>query len=174
MKTFFIADTHFGHKEIIDYENRPFASVTEMDSEMIKRWNSVVSENDTVYVAGDFSFYDVLGRDEKTVEICSELKGRKVLIKGNHDIRSEEYYRQCGFAAAYDYPIVVDGFWIISHEPMYLNANMPYANIYGHVHSSEMYRDCSPHSFCACAERLNYTPIDWDEIKNRMKSFNQS
>ena len=174
LKTFFIADTHFGHGDIIEYEKRPFGSVDEMDREMITRWNSVVSDDDTVYVVGDFSFYDVSGDCAKTAAICSQLKGKKILIKGNHDIHSEEYYRNCGFAAAYDYPIILGGFWIISHEPMYINANMPYANIYGHVHSNEIYRDYSSRSFCACAERINYTPVEWDEIKKRMQNFNKT
>lgn len=169
MKTFFIADTHFGHGEIIAYENRPFSSVEEMDREMIYRWNSVVSREDTIYMVGDFSFYDITDDYNKTAQICNELNGHKILIKGNHDIQSEEYYRNCGFDAAYDYPIIIEGFWILSHEPVYINYNMPYANIYGHVHGNEMYKDYSSRSFCACVERINYTPIEWNDIKKLMK-----
>ena len=47
-KSFFIADTHFGHSEIMNYENRPFSSVEEMDNTIISNWNSVVSDNDKV------------------------------------------------------------------------------------------------------------------------------
>lgn len=163
-KTFFIGDTHFGHSQIIDYEHRPFVNVEEMDKELINRWNSIVMDEDTVFMIGDFSFYD----KEKTKEICSGLKGKKILIIGNHDDKQAEYYKDCGFHKVYEYPIILDGFWTISHEPLYLNKNMPYANIYGHVHGNEMYVDYSKHSFCACVERINYTPIEWEEIKARL------
>lgn len=166
-KIFFIGDTHFGHSQIIDYEQRPFVNVEEMDKELINRWNSVVMDEDTVFMIGDFSFYD----KEKTTEICRGLKGKKILIIGNHDDKQAEYYIDCGFHKVYEYPIILEGFWMISHEPLYLNKNMPYANIYGHVHGNEMYVDYSKHSFCACVERINYTPIEWAEIKARISSI---
>lgn len=56
-KTFFIADTHFGDSAIIDYENRPFSDVREMDDTIIRNRNSVVSDGDRVFVIGDFSAY---------------------------------------------------------------------------------------------------------------------
>ena len=51
---YFIADTHFSEENIMRYENRPFESVAEMDSALIRRWNSCVGERDEVYVLGDF------------------------------------------------------------------------------------------------------------------------
>ena len=45
---YYIADTHFNHHNILEYENRPFNSVTEMDEELIKRWNSRVKDKDEV------------------------------------------------------------------------------------------------------------------------------
>lgn len=49
-KEYFIADTHFGHRQIIDYEDRPFTSVEEMDEILIKNWNETVDNNDTIYM----------------------------------------------------------------------------------------------------------------------------
>ena len=160
-RIFFIGDTHFGDSQIIDYEQRPFANVEEMDKELINRWNYVVADDDKVFMIGDFSLYNM----QKTTEICNKLKGKKILIMGNHDDNLEKYYYDCGFDKVSEYPIILDEFWMVSHKPLYLNKNMPYANIYGHVHGNEMYVDYSKHSFCACVERINYTPISWDEIK---------
>ena len=54
MSIYFIADTHFGEDNIRRYENRPFETVSEMDKAMIENRNSVISENDEVFVLDDF------------------------------------------------------------------------------------------------------------------------
>lgn len=77
----FTSDTHFGHKNIITYCNRPFVDVQQMNTMMILNWNRLVKPEDTVYHLGDVSFID----EKWTASILRKLKGRKVLIKGNHD-----------------------------------------------------------------------------------------
>ncbi len=129
-KIYLIADPHVGDERIRKYENRPFASVEEMDAALIAGWNKTVDDTDTVYVLGDF------GAEGREAEILAQLKGRKLLVKGNHDMKTNDQYRSLGFAEVYDVPIIVDGFWIFSHDALYVNTNMPYANIFGHVHNS--------------------------------------
>lgn len=158
-KTFFIADPHFGDDRIRKYENRPFATVQAMDAEMIARWNQVVSQEDAVYVLGDF------GGSGQEARILAQLNGTKYLVKGNHDLETNDRYRSFGFQEVYDHPIILDGFWILSHDSLYVNTNMPYANLFGHVHNSPVIRDYSPQHFCVSAERIHYTPIDFTQIK---------
>lgn len=158
-RTFFIADPHFGDDRIRRYENRPFETAEEMDRELIRRWNVLVSEGDTVFVLGDF------GAEGREDLVLSRLNGRKLLVKGNHDVLSNSHYRQAGFEEVYDCPIILDGFWILSHDALYVNSNMPYANIFGHVHNNPIFRDYSRQHFCVSAERIAYTPIDFEEIK---------
>ena len=55
MNTFIIADTHFNHKNIIDYCNRPFTDADNMNTALIQNWNSVVKSDDIVYHLGDFA-----------------------------------------------------------------------------------------------------------------------
>ena len=74
-------------------------------------------------------------------------------------------YLEIGFNEVYFYPIIVDDFWIMSHEPMYINMNMPYANIFGHVHDNPIYKDFSKRSFCVCVERIGFRPILLSKIK---------
>lgn len=52
-KIFFTSDLHFGHENVLRFDNRPFATVEEMDSELIRRWNAKVGRGDLVYVLGD-------------------------------------------------------------------------------------------------------------------------
>lgn len=79
---YYIADTHFFHKNLIErMDNRPFKSIDEMNEYMINQWNSRVNRNDEVVILGDFSF----GNVEQTNKLLSTLKGKLYMIKGNHD-----------------------------------------------------------------------------------------
>lgn len=162
-QTFFIADTHFFHTNIIDFENRPFSSVEEMNEVLINNWNNAVTGADRVFLLGDFSF----GNKEKQGEIAQRLNGHKILITGNHDNYSMKHYMSIGFEEVYRYPIILDQFWILSHYPLYINKNMPYANIFGHVHSNPQYSDYSNQSIVVSVERehMNYRPISFARIK---------
>lgn len=161
-KTFFIADTHFGDERIIKYENRPFENSKYMDEELVRRWNNTVSHDDSVYLLGDF------GAEGYEKEILSRLNGKIYLIKGNHDTKSNEEYRGFGFREVYDLPIILNGFWILSHDALYVNENMPYANLFGHVHNSPIIKDYSNQHYCVSVERTDYAPIDFDVIKRRI------
>ena len=158
-RVFFIADPHFGDERIRRYENRPLLNVEEMDSRMICNWNAVVTDSDIVYVLGDF------GANDREAEVLSKLNGRKLLVKGNHDEKSNAEYRAAGFEEVYDKPILFEGFWLLSHDALYVNSNMPYANIFGHVHNSPLIRDYSKQHFCVSVERIDYTPIRFELIK---------
>lgn len=159
MSIFFIADLHFSDERILKYENRPFKNAEEMNEQIIQNWNSVVTSDDKVFVLGDVG----------EASFVKELSGKKYLIKGNHDIHYNNFYRDSGFDEVYDVPIIYDNYWILSHEPLYVNSNMPYANIFGHVHNNPSYKDCSCQSFCVSVERIKYAPIQFDEIKRKIE-----
>lgn len=92
-KIWLIADTHFNHKNIIKYCNRPFSSIEEMNETLINNWNSVVKNNDRVFMLGDFC----LSGKDKIIKIGNQLNGRKTLIIGNHDSASLRVYYEAGF-----------------------------------------------------------------------------
>jgi calcineurin-like phosphoesterase family protein len=79
--TWFTADLHLGHHNIIDYCNRPFPDVDAMNDALIERWNDTVADDDTVWVVGDFA----LGKIADTLPLVATLHGRKILVAGNHD-----------------------------------------------------------------------------------------
>lgn len=77
---YYISDLHFGHKNVIRFDTRPFQSVDEMDEELIRLWNNKVSDTDDVYIVGDFSYRS--GRQEQWY--LKQLNGRKHLILGKY------------------------------------------------------------------------------------------
>lgn len=78
--TWFTSDLHFGHKNVITYCNRPWATLDEMHPAIIAQWNSQVKPEDTVYVLGDFSL-----SPKWSGQILPLLNGKKILVCGNHD-----------------------------------------------------------------------------------------
>lgn len=125
MTIWFTSDTHFFHTNIIEYCNRPFKSVYHMNEEIVRRWNSVVKEDDLVYHLGDIAVWFGEGIKEKVEDLIESLNGKKIFIKGNHDHKSNI------LIPTLNADIQIKG-WVIhiSHEP-----NPIYKmNFSGHVH----------------------------------------
>ena len=80
MNTYFTSDLHLGHDNIRKFCNRPFKTTKEMDETIIRNWNGIITDRDTVYVLGDLSF-----RGGNPDNYLTRLKGHKHLIIGNHD-----------------------------------------------------------------------------------------
>ena len=59
------------------------------DEMLVEKWNSVVSDEDTVLHLGDFAF--------RNIAIAERLNGKKILLRGNHDLKSERAYKEVGF-----------------------------------------------------------------------------
>ena len=85
-KIFVVSDMHFDHKNIIEYSDRPFRSVYDMNRTLISNWNGRVREGDRVYYLGDMAF----GR--KSIDFwLSRLNGEVRFIRGNHDVGGHRY-----------------------------------------------------------------------------------
>lgn len=165
---FFISDLHLGGRERLLYDGAPFPSPAEMADALVRNWNAAVGEDDRVFVLGDVA--DV--RNEENAELLRSLKGHKTLVMGNNDGRgdagSERWFLEAGFERVYPHPIVVKGFFILSHEPLFLGPAAPFSNIFGHVHAHPAIATETAQTFCACACRHNYTPVryyQWDATR---------
>lgn len=179
---FFTSDTHFGHKNIIKYCNRPFNSVEEMDNTIINNWNSVVKENDIVFHLGDFGFIGI----NELKKIRSQLNGKIYLITGNHD-RKMLYGDAVKFLGFFDYIgpelyINIDGQKIyLNHKP-YLCFDGSYGRtdktwtwqLFGHVHSGPNTMtglDCQrlvhlfPTQYDVGVDNNSFTPISFEKVK---------
>jgi calcineurin-like phosphoesterase family protein len=81
MALYFTSDTHFGHESIRTLADRPFASLPEMDNELVRRWNAIVKPGDTVWHLGDFAHRN----SSSIADYRSRLNGSINLVLGNHD-----------------------------------------------------------------------------------------
>lgn len=136
-KIFYISDLHFGHDNIIKLDNRPFNSVEEMNETIISNWNSVVDKNDTVMILGDFCW----GFEDDWIFILDQLHSNKVLVRGNHDLRSMSKVLRSKFLDVKDYKEIKDDGRrvLMSHYPMpfYRSAYNPdIVHLFGHVHKT--------------------------------------
>jgi len=176
-KVFFTSDTHYSHKNIIRFSNRPFANVEEMNEELIERYNSVVGKDDIVYHIGDFAFE----RNHSYLkEIIGRLNGEKHFVAGNHDkvmfkddIKSmfktfktfpySEIYVDDEDARGGKQHIVLCHYamrvWNKSHHGSF--------HLYGHSHGS-LPEDESLRSFDVGVDCWDYYPVSYEQVKTKM------
>ncbi len=128
-----IADTHFGHRNIVKFQQRPESH----ESIMLSNWIERVHEHDQILHHGDV-FLGPKGTWRRWALICSRLPGHKYLILGNHDKAPLDLYELAGFTIIP--PFVADGV-AFTHRPISahwpLELDEPWEiNIHGHVHGN--------------------------------------
>lgn len=136
-KVWFTSDSHFGHKNIIRFSNRPFDNVDEMNEELIKAWNRVVDYNDDVYHLGDFA----LTNSDKTHSILERLNGNIHLITGNHEksvLKSGKCKEKFVWIKPYHEMYVEKQFIVLCHYGMRVWNKSHHKSwmLYGHSHDS--------------------------------------
>ena len=172
----YISDLHFGHANVIDFDNRPFADVDEMDHCMIELWNSRVSPNDDVYIVGDFCF-----KAGKTPDwYLHQLRGHKHLIVGNHDKITLDCENATKHLESIDKMLHVsdgDKQICLCHYPIadwYKGRHGSWL-IYGHIHNRKddvyEFMKTRDHALNAAAAINNYTPVSFDELLRNNRAF---
>lgn len=189
-KHFVASDLHFGHANVILYEQcraEALSKLTGYTVELINQlaaekqsallythnqmlidaWNSVVGPEDVVFFLGDFC----LTKNKELIQSwVSQLNGRKRMIMGNHDVRKPAFYMECGFESVSQYPVLYNRHIFLSHEPLpHEIVPKGYINFFGHVHGNTEFN--WERGICVSVEQLpNFTPIpidkyigDWSE-----------
>ena len=136
MSNFYISDIHFGHKNCISFDNRPWTDIEQHDKDIIANWNKAVGMTDTVYLLGDISWHDVT----TTIDYFNQLNGNIVLIRGNHDVKLlKNRNLQNRFSEITDYKEIEDNgkTIILCHYPIPTFNKHYYGayHFYGHVHN---------------------------------------
>ena len=147
---------------------------------MVDRWNAKVKDGDTVYHLGDVSIA------RKGLQQVKRLNGRKILIRGNHDVFKDEDYKEIGFQQIHGVRVFVDKF-ILSHIPLHPGSvsDRFRVNVHGHLHGNQVmsiksvgpgpmdieYTDEPSLGYlCVSVEQTNFEPLHFDEVEARVKA----
>lgn len=168
MKRWFTSDLHIGHTNIINYCNRPFNDVVDMSRELVKRWNSFVLPDDTVYVVGDVfltTFY--VGQ-----RVLSSMNGTKILIKGNHD-RGAPAMIKAGFSEVHkelELTLQNGSKIMMNHYPLPTSKIPDDVDVlvHGHRHGPPKVSD---KKINVCVDIWDYFPVSEDEICNIIDEY---
>ena len=148
MPTYFISDTHFGHKNLLLFERKAFATIEEHDEYIINAINKIVKPTDTLIHLGDVG----------NVEMVRRLNGHKELILGNHDQRPIKEYLGY-FAKVHETPFYFKKNIMLSHEPHPVPEGV--LNVHGHLHGAKLN---SANHLNISAWCVGYKPIEEKEI----------
>ncbi len=156
---YYISDLHLFSRSQLDnggknFDNRKYSTLEEMHEDIKKRWNAKVTNGDHVYILGDISGR---GRNEELIAFVARLKGKKILVRGNHDDTDDFRYAQL-FTKISDYEEIYDNCGgkayrlILCHYPilMWNGQHKGTILLYGHTHDS--YED---RFFQDCINRMN-------------------
>lgn len=176
-KIFFTSDLHFCHKGVMSFHPRfrDFKSVGAMDNALINMWNSTVGDDDVVFNLGDFCFGDF----EVASKIASKLKGKHILIYGNHDSkikRQEIKSLNKVFFATFDYlrlDVSRNGerfSLVLFHYPIFEWDRSHYGafHLYGHVHDADLSEFLGERSLNICYDSLGRM-IELGEVLSTLK-----
>jgi len=177
-KSFFTADPHHGHKNVIKYGERPFLvegetyekyshrSVLNMTDGLVDRWNSRVTKDDTVYILGDFAFHNV----HDVASILDRLNGEKILVAGNHDSNQVRRLPQWSFVTDYHELYHEGKLLVLSHYPFAVWNKSHYGsyNLHGHSHGSFPGSRIQQDVGVDC---WDFYPVTLSEIEKRMATF---
>lgn len=173
---YYISDMHLGHKNVLKFDSRPFESVEKMNENFITNWNAKVTDEDDIWVLGDFCY-----RSEKDPSFyLKQLKGKKHLIIGNHD----KVTVNSGSALNYfdsverlqhikdrEYNVILCHFpladWNAKHRGSY--------HVYGHIHNNkdEVYEFMKKQERALNAGCMinNYEPVILEELLENNRRF---
>ena len=176
---YYISDLHFGHRHVIGMDHRPFETIEEMDETLIRLWNERVTDEDDVYILGDFAY-----RNGNTASwYLRQLKGRKHLVIGNHDrITVQDNKAMEYFTSVEKMNQVIDNDRRVSlcHFPVaeWNGKRHGGYHVHGHLHNrrDEVYEFMSRYEKALNAGCMlnGYRPVTLDELIENNLRFRQA
>lgn len=156
-----ISDTHFGHGNIIEYCNRPFDSVEEMNRALVENWNTTVSPTDSVLFLGDVRHHPSSMTAE---EWLKRLNGNILVVRGNHDGGLSQNAR----VPVVESCVIQHGRYqfYCEHQPTKYSG----WQIHGHVHDNAPLIDTERQLVNVSAEAVGYQPMPLDDIIHKIEN----
>lgn len=151
---FVTSDLHLSHLNIIKYCERPYEfsdeGVKQMNEALLSKFDelprgSTIINNGDIFLSSKISFYQM----KRMVDRMKRNNKKLILVLGNHDRKTPtyikakwrdpvDYFKALGFDEVQKYPILLEGEYLFSHEPVYLNPGSNLKNIYGHTHNYDV------------------------------------
>lgn len=173
---YYVADLHFGHENVIKFDNRPFTNVDEMDFALMENWNARVTDEDHVYILGDFCYR----AKEKPSWYLKQLKGKKHLIQGNHDqkllqdkeaIEQLESIEKMQFVKDGGNAIVLCHFPLAEWNGFFRGGWHIYGHIHGKCHKTFGYMKKLERALNAGCMINRYQPVTFGELVENNTKF---
>lgn len=162
----FTSDTHFGHRAVIGFCERPWDNVDDMNEAILDNINSTVKKGDFLWHLGDLSMRI---NKVKVAELSSRIRcAQKNLILGNHDNWPTRWYMENGWTWASRYPIIMMDFLLLSHSQQFLSPTSTFVNLHGHCHNALPHRPNKQY-FNLCVEVTDYKPVNLEYILDSIK-----
>ncbi len=178
---YFTADLHLGHHNVSALAGRPFTSTEEMDEVLIDNWNKKVKGCDTVFILGDL----IVG-DTDPERYLGRLKGKKILLLGNHDhgwiesVDKNKYFNKIELMIEQS---LFGKMFTLCHYPLteWRNSRKEFDCkklgflIHGHIHGrfKELYVPLftSPNALNAGVDINGYQPVTFEELYKNNSRF---
>lgn len=186
MTIWLTADEHYWHKSIIDHCKRPFATIEEMNDELVLRHNTLVAPEDIVWHVGDFCW-----KASQVETMVSCLNGRHILIGGNHEkmftleqaVRRTGLFTRRGFVAVtHEIKLDIHGGQdyqtLVAHlppvefageDPRYLDERHK-ASEYEHFVCGHVHERWKRNGKClnVGVDQWDFAPVDLDTVKKEL------
>ena len=175
---YFTSDLHLGHNREFIFKPRGFNTIQDHDTAIIQRWNSIITDQDEVYILGDL----MLNNNENGIKCLKQLKGNKYFIRGNHDTdaRINLYIDEQGADIAFlgdATTLKYKGYhFYLSHYPT-LTSNLEKEslkqmtlNLYGHTHQKTNFYEDRPYMYHVGVDSHYCYPVSIDQIIQDMNN----
>jgi calcineurin-like phosphoesterase family protein len=159
MRYYIISDTHFNHKQMVEYCGRP-----ENFNEIIWKNLEQLNDNDILIHLGDIC----IGGNKEVHERLSKFKFKKILVKGNHDHKSNTWYLEHGWDfVCEEFKDTLYGYNIVfSHKPVVWDVQYD-INIHGHFHNSKQ-EPKNKYQELYSPELQDYKPVELEKFINNI------